>query len=157
MYMTKSPKLAALNNVTVSVGKQQTVANDDGSITVHIPISFKKHGGRKYIIAPDAVPEDFKKPAEKESLLKAIGQAFEWRAMLEEGKANSMTELAVKAKANHSYIARVMRLTLLAPDIIESILKGKQPKELTLLDIFRSLPADWNEQRQQFGFANRIA
>lgn len=153
--MTKSPKLAALN-VTVTLGKQQTVTHEDGAFTVHIPITFKRHGGRKYIIAPDSLPEAFTPPAEKESLLKAIGQAFEWKAMLDEGKAATMTELATKAKVNLSYLARVLRLTLLAPDIIEAILCGKQPKTLSLLDIFRSMPYDWSEQRQQYGFANRI-
>lgn len=93
-------------------------------------------------------------PVKKESLLKALGQAFEWKAMLEDGRAASMTDLATKARGNPSYIARVLRLTLLAPDIVEAILDGTQPKQLTLLDIFRSLPADWNEQREQFGFTS---
>lgn len=154
--MSNSPQRNEHNSrtmVTLCPDFKRTVCNQDGTITVHIPISIKKHGGRRYIITPDAAQETYKTPVEKESLLKAIGQAFEWKAMLDEGKASSMAELAAKADINPSYLARVFRLTLLAPDIIDAILNGKQPQQLTLLDIFKSMPADWNEQRVQYGFA----
>lgn len=104
------------------------------------------------VCAPDAVPQAFKPSAEKEPLLKAIAQAFEWKAMLDEGRALTVADLSRKTNMNPSYIARVMRLTLLAPDIIESILNGRQPAELTLLDIFRSQPYEWAAQRKKYGF-----
>jgi RNase P subunit RPR2 len=146
-------ELSTKTVITLCPEAQRTVCNQDGTITVHIPINFRKHGGRRYIIMPDAVQQVYKAPVEKESLLKAIGQAFEWKAMLDEGKVTTMTELAAKADINLSYLARVLRLTLLAPDIIDAILNGKQPQQLTLLEIFKSMPADWNEQRVQYGFA----
>ncbi|MDE3037379.1 MAG: hypothetical protein KGJ21_02815 [Pseudomonadota bacterium] len=124
-------------------------------MTVHIPISFKKHGGRKYIIAPDAMPEAYTPPVEKDSILKAIGQAFEWKVMLDTGEATSISDLAIKLKMNESYAGRIVRLTLLAPDIIETLLSGRQPKYLTLRDLSKPFPLDWNEQRQQLGFNQR--
>lgn len=141
----------------------QTVSkNDDGSITVHIPITFVKQGGKRYIITPphpldDAPPGtvDTKGMTAKPriSILKALAQAFEWRDMIDRGEAHSSTELAKKLKVNESYFARILRLSLLAPDIIEALLDGKQPEKLTLGDLLKSVPYDWSEQRIKYGFA----
>jgi len=150
--MSRYPEKGELRNVKLHGEKQSCVTNQDGTITVHIPISFKKHGGRKYIITPEAMPEQYTAPVEKDSILKAIGQAFTWKSMIEEGKVASVTELAKKLKVNESYAGRIVRLTLLAPDILESLLNGRQPKYLTLRDLSKPFPLDWNEQREQLGF-----
>ena len=150
--MNKSLENGALRNVKLLGDQQHSVANQDGTITVHIPISFKKHGGRKYIISPDATPEAYTPPVEKNSVLKAIGQAFEWKAMIDNGEVNSISDLSRRLQTNESYTGRIVRLSLLAPDIIESILKGRQPKYLTLTDLLKPFPLDWNEQREQLGF-----
>jgi hypothetical protein len=141
----------------------QTVRkNDDGSVTVHIPITFVKEGGKRYIITPphpldDAPPGtvDTKGMASKPRMpiLKALAQAFEWMDMIDRGEASSSRELAKKLKVNESYLARILRLTLLAPDIIEALLDGKQPEKLTLADLLKPVPYDWNEQRVKYGFA----
>ena len=149
--MIRYPENGALRSVKLIADEQRSVTNQDGTITVHIPISFKKHGGRKYIIAPDAMPEAYTPPVEKDSILKAIGQAFEWKAMLDSGEAASISDLAIKLKMNESYAGRIVRLTLLAPDIIETFLNGRQPKYLTLRDLTKPFPLDWNEQRQLLG------
>ena len=153
--MSRCQENGSLRNVKLLGDEQRSVSNQDGTITVHIPISFKKHGGRKYIIAPDAVPEAYTPPVEKDSILKAIGQAFEWKAMLDGGEANSVSDLARKLKINETYAGRIVRLTLLAPDIIETFLNGRQPKYLTLRDLSKPFPLDWNEQRELFGFPQR--
>ena len=153
--MIRYPENGALRSVKLLGDEQRSVANQDGTITVHIPISFKKHGGRKYIIAPDAQPEAYTPPVEKDSILKAIGQAFEWKTMLDSGVVNSISDLARKLKMNESYAGRIVRLTLLAPDIIETLLNGRQPKYLTLRDLSKPFPLDWNEQRQELGFIQR--
>lgn len=137
----------------LATGAPQHILNEDDTLTVPIPMSFKRHGGRKYIITPDAPPQAFMPPVEKDSILKAVGQAFEWKAMIDKGEVSSSRDLALKLKMNESYTGRVLRLTLLAPDIIEAILNGKQPKYLTLRDLMKPFSPDWNAQRETLGFS----
>ena len=153
--MNNSKDAKWLHKVQVLGNKQESRTNHDGTITVYIPISFQKRGGRKYIIAPDAIPEEYRPPKESSSILKAIAQAFYWREMIESGEVISVTDLARKIDMNESYIARVLRLSLLAPDIIRALVEGRQPRTLTLLELFKPIPLDWNEQRERYGFAVR--
>jgi hypothetical protein len=148
--MSKYVERSGLRNVKLITENQRTVTNEDGTITVHIPISFKRHGGRKYIIAPEGIPDQYALPKGKESLLKAIGRAFAWQTMLDSDAALTHDDIAETANLPRSYVSRVMRATLLAPDIIEAILDGRQPKHMTLTDLTR-MPSDWNEQREYFG------
>ena len=72
-------------------------------------------------------------------MVKAIARAFRWREMLENGTHATIAEIAAAEKINESYVARVLRLTLLAPDIVEAILGGRQPAEMTLAGLMRRL------------------
>jgi hypothetical protein len=148
--MTKSQNSPLLHNTPVILPEPRTRANDDGSITVHIPIAFKKHGGKKYIISPGTIAEEYQPRTERSSILKALAQAFHWKGMIDRGEVSSLTELAAKLKMNESYTSRVFRLTLLAPEIIEAILGGRLPKHLTLRDFLKPFPIDWNGQRKCF-------
>jgi hypothetical protein len=67
--------------------------------------------------------------------------------MLESGEYGSSTELAEAEKVNASYFSRILRLTLIAPDIIEAILAGRQPSTLQLDDLLKPMPAVWARQR----------
>jgi hypothetical protein len=79
--------------------------------------------------------------------VKAIARAFRWRAMLENGTHATIAEIAAAENINESYVGRVLRLTLLAPDIIEAVLNGRQPGGLTLAVAMQRFPAGWREQR----------
>lgn len=151
--MDKSPGGFYLHSVQVLKQREERRTNHDGTINVHIPISFKRHGGRRYILAPDAIAEAYTPPKEYAPILKAVAQAFHWKEMIDNGEVSSAHDLATKIKVNESYMARVLRLSLLAPDIIEALVEGRQPKQLTLLDLFKPIPQDWNEQRIKYGFA----
>lgn len=148
--MSRSPVRSGPRNIKLITENQRSITNEDGSITVHIPISFKRHGGRKYIIAPDAIPNEYQAPANKESLLKALGRAFEWQSMIENDPSLNHDTIAKTQNLPRSYVSRVMKITLLAPDIVALILDGKQPKHMNLADIGK-MPSDWNEQREYFG------
>jgi len=150
--MNKSPTVH-LHSVRALRSEEMMRTNADGTISMHIPISFKKRGGRCYIISPDIIPPEYLPQKEYAPLLKAIAQAFHWKEMIERGEASSTRDLAGKIKMNESYVARVLRLANLAPDIIEAILNGRQPKALTLADLSKPIPHDWDEQRLQYGFA----
>jgi hypothetical protein len=66
--------------------------------------------------------------------------------MIETGEYSSITELSHGEKVNESYVYRLLRLTLLAPEIVETILNGRQPNDLQLSQLLRPLPASWDEQ-----------
>jgi hypothetical protein len=59
----------------------------------------------------------------------------------------TIEELAKREKVNRGYISRVLRLTLLAPEIVEAILDGRQPAELQLDDLLDAFPLGWKSQR----------
>jgi hypothetical protein len=83
------------------------------------------------------------------ALVKALARAFRWKRMLESGEFATIADLAEREGIAPSYMTRVMRLTLLAPDIVEAILDGRPRSGLAeLLDRF---PAEWSTQREHFG------
>ena len=79
-------------------------------------------------------------------MVKAIARAFRWRRLLDSGQFTSTRELAQAEKINDSYLARVLRLTLLAPSLVEAILDGQQPPEMTLATLMEPFPAQWDKQ-----------
>ena len=84
------------------------------------------------------------------TLLKALGRAEHWRQALEAGSYASIRDLAKAQKINPSYVCRILRLTLLAPDIVEAILNGRQSPKLELRHLLKAFPVDWDEQRALF-------
>jgi hypothetical protein len=124
---------------------------DGGLLTVQIPLRLRKHGGRKVMVVPEGATPCAPQRARVESaMVKAIARAHRWRRTIESGEYASITELAAAEKINPSYICRVLRLTLLAPDIVEAILGGRQPPTFQLHKLLGPLPVDWNVQRQVF-------
>lgn len=108
---------------------------------------FIKRGGRKLVISPDgASMVSSSSPRVDNTMIKALARAFRWRNLLETGVFATVDEIAVAEKINASYVSRVLRLTLLAPDIVEAILSGRQPPELTLAALMRPFPVEWREQ-----------
>jgi hypothetical protein len=81
------------------------------------------------------------------AMVKAIARAFRWREMLENGTHVTIREIAAAEKINESYVGRVLRLTLLAPDVVEAILGGWQPADMQLATLMKPLPVDWRGQR----------
>lgn len=114
------------------------------TLTVVIPLSVKKRGGRKMIITPNVLEIERRQDI---TLIKAVARAFRWRRMLEEGRFATLTELAEAEKINRSYVCRVLRLTLLAPDIVEAILDGRQPEGMTLPGLMERVAVMWNHDR----------
>lgn len=79
-------------------------------------------------------------------MVKAIARAHRWRNMLENGEYATIREIAVAEKINETYVGRVLRLTLLAPDIVEAILGGRKPAELRLERLLQPFPVEWTDQ-----------
>ena len=101
-------------------------------VSVQIPLRLRKHGGRKLLVAPEgAIAWAPQRARVDTALVKAIARAHRWRRMLESGEYASITELSAAKKINPSYVSRLLRLTLFAPDILEAILdEGLQPCQL---------------------------
>ena len=119
------------------------------TITVHVPMTFRRRGGRKLIVAPDgsAMPTVVPRSRTDNVLVKAIARAFRWQKLLDAGTYCTIKEIATKEKVDASYVGDVLRLTLLAPDIIEMILDGRQAPGLQFEQLRKSFPLEWKIQR----------
>lgn len=118
------------------------------TVTVNVPFRVVKRGGRKEMRLPDGATEPRRSD---NTLVKALARAFRWKRMLESGEFATIAELAEREGIAPSYMTRVMRLTLLAPDIVEAILDGKQGPEVTLGRLLEPFPSEWEAQLAHFG------
>ena len=120
------------------------------AVTVTVPFTIRKRGGRKLVITPDGVAAVAAPRARVDSaLLKALARGFRWRKLLETGDFATIEEIAEAENINPSYVSRVLRMTLLAPEIVEAILAGRQPEGLTMARAMQPFSLDW--RRQSFG------
>ncbi|HNR32368.1 MAG TPA: hypothetical protein PKI11_15860 [Candidatus Hydrogenedentes bacterium] len=116
-----------------------------------MPIQLKTRGGRKEVIVPGGRDGGGQ---ENQALVIALARAHRWADLLESGEVTSLGELAAHVGVDPAYISRFLRLTLLAPDIIERILDGREPSGLSLAKLIKDMPAVWEEQRLKFDMAN---
>ena len=113
------------------------------TVTLHVPFRVVKRGGRKEMQLPDGAAQPRKTDS---TLVKALARAFRWKRMLESGEFATIAELAEREGIAPSYMTRVLRLTLLAPDIVEAILDGRQGPEVTLARVMKLVPVEWAEK-----------
>ena len=121
-------------------------AEDGRTLTVRVPMTFRKRGGRKQVVSPEGASWRQPRACVDSTMVKAIARAHRWKRLLESGRFASVTELAEAEKINQSYLCRVLRLTLLSPDIVEAILDGRQPAGLQLEDLLKPIPLQWGQQ-----------
>jgi hypothetical protein len=120
------------------------------TLTIRIPMRLQRRGGRKLIMTPEgAVPTP--KPRPDETLIKALVRAHRWRRRIESGRAKSITDLAEQEGVTDAYVCRLLPLTCLAPEIVEAILDGGQPKGLRLAELLGNTPLAWDGQRATLG------
>jgi hypothetical protein len=123
---------------------------DGMTLIVRIPMRFQRRGGRKRIVAPDGneiVPTS--KPQPDGTLVKALARAWRWQKLLDDDVYTGVAELADAERINRSYLCRVLRLTLLAPDLVEKILEGRPT--VGLPQLMKPFPVHWEKQRERFG------
>jgi hypothetical protein len=125
---------------------------DGTTLVVRIAMRFQRRGGRKRIVAPDGselAPSS--KPQPDGTLVKALARAWRWQKLLDGGIYTSVSEIGEAEGISKSYISRVLRLALLAPDIVEAVLGGRAGDPFILENLERPLPASWEAQRDRLG------
>ena len=101
------------------------------TITIHVPFHIVRRGGRKM----------------DDALVKALARAFRWKRILESGDYTTIADLAKGEGIAPSYMTRVMRMTLLAPEIVEAIVDGRQGQEVTLAKLLEPFATEWVSQQ----------
>jgi hypothetical protein len=119
---------------------------DGSTITVFVPMAWRRRGGRKVIVAPAGCNDWAPPPRIDGTLIKALARAHRWRRMLESGDYTTLAEMADAGRISRSYVSRILRLTLLAPDIVERILDGRLAPGLPQL--LKPFPVEWEAQRK---------
>ena len=128
---------------------QSVLTEFDGkSLVVRIQMRFQRRGGRKRIVAPDGSElAPATKPQPDGTLVKGLARAWRWQRMLGKGVYTSVSDIGDAENISKSYVSRILRLALMAPDLVEAILEGQRGSALMLNQLERPLPASWEEQR----------
>lgn len=130
---------------------------EQGYISVFVPMIIKKRGGRGSV-AIITLPHNKALPLNETSnydyrLINGLVKANKLQKSMAKDPQQSISSLARKEGLTHAYLGRFLRLNLLAPDIVEAILAGRQPKDMRLIDLMRKeIPMLWEEQMEKFGF-----
>jgi hypothetical protein len=129
---------------------------ETGNLHIHIPMLIRRMRGRKVIIAPKSLDGDVPDSpgTVQAAIVQALARASSWAEVLESGEAKSISDLAMNLDVDNSYVARILKLSTLAPDIVEAILNGEEPTGLSLAKLTKTFPTDWDEQRAMFGFTS---
>jgi hypothetical protein len=117
------------------------------TVTLHVPFRIVKRGGRKEMHIPDGAAQPWQTDR---TLVKALARAFRWKHMLDSGEFATISELAEREGIAPSYMTRIMRLALLAPDVVEAILDGRQGDGIDLATVAEPFPFEWEAQRRHF-------
>ena len=128
---------------------------DGRTLAIRIPMRFRRRGGRKVIITPEGAacwaPHA---PRLDSTLIRALARAHRWKRLLEDGVYTSLAELSERETINPSYVSRILRLSLLAPEIVEAILDGRQARSLQLADLMKPFSMEWEKQKSLLRLAS---
>jgi hypothetical protein len=127
---------------------QANERTDDNNVTVHVPMTFRNRGGCKLVVVPRDAPQRSPQRSIENPLAKVIVRAFHWKRLLEAGEYTTLAELAAVESIDKSNLSKALRLTLLAPDIVEAILDGTEHGDLQIERLLKPFPVEWEEQRQ---------
>lgn len=125
-------------------------SNSEKTLTVHVPLAFRKKGGRRLVLTPEESTAVSRRGRVDDSMTKALARAVHWRRVLEDGAYVTIQDLAAAERMNPSYVSRILRLALLAPALVEDILDGRQRATLTLDRLMRPFPWEWGRQLNHF-------
>jgi len=130
---------------------EMALTSTNGDMLVHIPMTLTKRRGRKQIVLPAGsetatAPQDIT----DDPVALAIAKGFRWQELLDNGTYPTVRAQAKAVKQDTAYVVRTIRLTLLAPEIIEAVMAGRCPPSLTLKRLSREFSVIWNDQRREW-------
>jgi hypothetical protein len=144
--------------VTIEAKEDSRSYVSNGQRVTVVPLTIKRRQNRKVLTPPPSSAPDSTLGGFDESMIRTLGKGFHWQRQLDEGRYPHVSDLARKQKLERGWVSEILRMTLLAPDIITAIVEGRQPRHVNLhalrgrIDI---IPRDWNEQRRLLGFPER--
>ena len=125
-----------------------TVSRDRDAVVVRIPVRFYRRNGRQMVLTPGGQHCETKSERETNgSLVSALAKAYRWQEQLESGEYASLDDLAATTGVDRTYVGRFLRLTSLAPEIVERILKGDEPEGISLAKLRKHMPLVWADQK----------
>jgi len=137
--------------ITIGTVEPPKLSRDGRTMVVSIPISMRRTGGRRTVVAPaNVAPWSPPPPRVDNTIVKALARAHRWRGMLESNLFATVRDLSKAEKINEAYLCRVLRLTLLSPKITEAILSGLLPDTLDLAKLLKPFPLEWERQEALF-------
>lgn len=144
-----------LRNVRIEVGGAARKIMDGTQRVTIVALTIRRKQNRKLLTPPSGSSANVMSGGMDIPMIKTLGKAFYWQRLLDEGKYATATDLARAFKLEPGWVAEVMRMANLAPEIIEAILDGSQPRHLNLQTIrgrHEPLPRDWEEQKKMLAF-----
>lgn len=126
---------------------EPSIVRDGNNILIHIPMRFQKRSGRREIIVPRALDGTAANAPTDGKVIVALARARRWQELTESGEYASITDLADVVGMDRSYLRRLMTLNTLAPDIVESLLRGDGADGLSLDQLTANPPLLWRDQR----------
>jgi hypothetical protein len=127
-------------------------------ITVRVPMTIRQRPGRKTVITPMALAGVPTVPTRADpALVKALARAFRYQKLLDDGRYASISEMAAAERIERGYLGSLLRLTLLAPGLVEAVLEGRQAEGVTLPALMEPFPAAWRAQFDALGAGSILA
>lgn len=128
----------------------------NGQAATFVPLSIKRRHISKVLIPPVGSEATTFKASLDLPLIRTLGKAFYWQSLLDSGEVANASDLAKQLKLEPGWVSEVLRMTLLAPDIVQAVLEGRQPRNLNLQTMrgrISDIPLIWADQRRIFGFS----
>ncbi len=126
--------------------------SQENVISIFIPMQIKKRGSSAMVILPKNAAREDNKPNYDYTLINAFARAYKWQKSISNGSM-TIEQIMDKENIRSSFASRILRLNLIAPDIVKAIVEGKQPRDLKLQDfMITTIPDLWHEQIEKFGF-----
>ena len=150
-------RLSGLQSLVREVGHEadDLLNLDQKYLTIHIPVAFKNRGGKKWFVTPAAGTDWVTaKPNRDPDLVRGLVLGHKWWRMLVDGVVGSINEIAVLEKVSRPLVQRRIDMTLLAPDIMDAIMEGRQPQGFSMTSFRNAIPLLWEEQQRVFGFSD---
>ena len=119
--------------------------------TTEIPMTFRRRGGKAVIVMPDGSRAIERREALIDNaMVKLLARGHRWHRKLFDGTHASIEDMAKSENISPSFVSRILRLAYLSPTVVEAILDGKYPAELTMKDLMEPFPMDWSMQEKIF-------